>query len=307
MELVDKISADLQLPKDYLLKLKRTASFCYKTYTIPKPTGGKRTIHHPSKELKAVQRWFLEHIVACWPVSPHAVAYMKGKNIADNATIHVSGHFLLRLDLSNFFPSITAEDIRNYLNTHPGSVAAWSSGDRDFFISIVCRDDCLTIGAPTSPALSNAICFKLDSNLQQVASAKGMFYSRYADDLFFSSANPNQLGKIEGEVDQVLRALDCPSGLSLNRRKTHHSSKKGRRIVTGIILTSDGHVSVGRRRKREVRALLHKYEQLDLKQKRKLAGLLAFACDIEPDLVNSLILKYGADLVAKARKFQSAP
>jgi len=302
MPLVKEISDALQLPEIYLLKLARTASHCYKTYTIPKRAGGERIIHHPSKELKAIQRWLLEHVVTKWPVSPCAGAYVKGKNIADNARAHVSGRYLLRLDLSNFFPSITAEDIRNYLDTHPPGVESWNPSDREFFVSVVCRHDCLTVGAPTSPALSNTICFKLDSNLQQLATAKGAVYTRYADDLFFSSSTPNQLQIIENEVNQALRSLPFPKNLLLNSHKTHHSSKRSRRVVTGIILTSDNRVSVGRRRKREIRVLIHRYGQLEHTQKRKLAGLLAFACDIEPDLINALILKYGADSVAKARK-----
>ena len=303
MSLINEISDTFQIPESYLLKMARTASHCYKTYTIPKRAGGTRTIHHPSKELKAIQRWLLEYVVTRWSVSPHATGYIKGKNIADNAGIHVSSRFLLRLDLTNFFPSITADDIRAYLEASPQGIGSWDSDDREFFISIVCRNGCLTIGAPTSPSLSNAVCFALDSHLQQIATTNGAIYSRYADDLFFSSLEPNQLQGIDDEVSQVLNSLPYPRNLSLNRHKTHYSSKKSRRVVTGMILTSDNRVSIGRRRKRKIRALIHQYDQLDDAQKRKLAGLLAFACDIEPDLVNALILKYGHSLVARARTF----
>ena len=303
MSLINKISNALQLPKSYLWRMARTASHCYKTYTIPKRAGGTRTIHHPSKELKALQRWLLEYVVTPWPVSPCAKAYIKGRSIADNAQVHLPGGFLLRLDLQDFFPSITSEDIHSYLDTHPPGIENWTSSDREFFIAIVCRDSRLTIGSPTAPALSNAICSVLDSRLQQITITRGVAYSRYADDLFFSSSNFNQIQGLDGEVDQVLREIPFPTNLALNRQKTHYSSKRSRRVVTGIILTSDNRLSIGRRRKRQIRALIHQYNQLSRTQKRYLAGLLAFACDIEPDLVNALILKYGHSLVARARTF----
>ena len=121
----------------------------------------------------------------------------------------------------------------------------WGVEDRTLFAQIVCRFGRLTIGAPTSPALSNALCFALDSQLAALSLELGVTYTRYADDLFFSTTQRDVLGHLQGATAEILRALDCPAGLQLHEDKTRHSSKRGRRQVTGLVLGSDGQIHLG--------------------------------------------------------------
>lgn len=299
MSLIDKISQSLQLPCDYIENIANKASHAYKQYQIKKRNGEYRTIYHPAKELKVLQRWLLANVIERWPVHNAAMAYKKGQSIKNNADVHRNSRFLLRLDLSNFFPSITLSDIDNYIRK---AVPGWVEKDFEIFLKLVCRYACLTIGAPTSPGISNAICFQLDTTLDSIAQSKSVVYTRYADDLFFSTKVPDVLTNFPAEVEDVLENLRVPSNLQLNQNKTRHSSKKGRRAVTGITLSSDGRATISRKTKRYIRSQLYNFKTLSEAERKRLAGFLAFIYGIEPDTINSLILKYGHELINKARK-----
>jgi RNA-directed DNA polymerase len=303
--LVERIAQGLLLPPTYVTSLAAGASHHYKTYTIPKRTSGTRIIHHPSKQLKAVQRWLATNVVSFFPVHATALAYQKGKSIADNARVHAASQFLLRLDLQEFFPSLKATDIRKLVRTSIALVpntAGWENTDTELFVQLVCKDNRLTIGAPTSPPLSNALCHSMDLQLSALADRLELVYSRYADDLIFSAVLPNHLSGVQAEVSRVLSGLDFPSNLQLNFRKTLHASRKGRRKITGVVITCDGQLSVGRFLKRQLRTQIFRWNQLDPPARKRLAGWLAHVRSLEPDFINSLILKYGAERVVSAMK-----
>lgn len=298
--IIERMSVDLALPSSFIEALARGASHEYKMYSIPKRTGGQRTIHHPSKRLKGLQRWLLVNVVSQLPVHPAAAAYRPGKSIFDNALRHASSRYLLRMDFEEFFPSIQVTDLTRYIADHQHLFADWSALDIEVFSKLMFRHGALTIGAPTSPAVSNALCFELDSALDALAASSSVTYSRYADDLFFSTVHPNVLGTFEARVATVVKSLRTPDALKLNPLKTRHSSKKGRRRVTGIVLGSDGHAYIGRARKREIRAMIQRYPSLNDTQKAYLAGMIAFAVGLDPEFMNHLISKYGLARVREA-------
>lgn len=298
--LLERMSRSLQLPEEVLLATSRRASYSYKTYEIPKRRGGLRTIHHPSRKLKTLQRWLLKAVIERWPVHDAAYAYRAGRGIKENASVHSTSAFLLRMDFNNFFPSLLRRHVGEYLESKAPGVDKWSASDREFFLNIVCKGDALTIGAPTSPSLSNALCLELDSRLTAFSTDQGARYSRYADDLFFSTARPGLLGKVAGDVRRAVAELPFPGGLTLNEDKTHHTSRKWRMEVTGLILTPQGELSLGRKRKRFIRGLIYRYEKLTGEERSSLRGLLSFARSIEPDLINRLVLKYGPERVTSA-------
>src|SRR6266568_8997046 len=104
--ILEQTSARLALSVSFLLKLAATASYRYKEYTIPKRTVGRRTIHHPARELKLVQRWLLRNVLNKLPVHAAATAYREGSNIRLNAETHVTNSYILRVDFQDFFPSL---------------------------------------------------------------------------------------------------------------------------------------------------------------------------------------------------------
>jgi RNA-directed DNA polymerase len=299
--IIERMAEQLALPPRFIDNIAHGASHEYKTYLIPKRTGGSRRIFHPSRRLKAMQRWLLRNVLASLPVHNAATAFRPGRSTRHNAEPHAKSKFLLRLDLTDFFPSIKQTDVTNYIASHPRFFRGWGPQDVDVFCGIVCREGVLTIGAPTSPALSNALCYDLDAQMETLCSANGIEYTRYADDLFLSSKEKGVLRGMEGRIQPLLDGLSVPRGLRLNASKTRHSSKRGRRRITGIVLGSDENLHVGRSLKRRVRALIHRYDSLTPKARVALAGSVAYAIGLDPDFANSLIQKYGLKRVREAR------
>jgi len=99
--------------------------------------------------------------------------------------------------------------------------------------------------------------------------------------------------------------LKLPAKLTVNLGKTRHSSRKGTRHVTGIVLGSDGRAYIGRKLKRRIRALIHKYSGLDAPTRASLAGMIAYSAGFDPDFVNSLITKYGLPAVRDAMTYKA--
>ena len=299
--ILNKMSNELSLPPNYVARLVRTASHQYKRYEIAKRTGGTRTILHPYKRLKTLQRWLLANVVDSWPVHPAASAYRKGKTILDNAKVHAKSKYLLRMDLKDFFPSLMIQDMREYSKKRPHLFTGWDSEDFDSFCRLVFKDGRLTIGAPTSPALSNALCFDLDVAISGICQSLGVEYTRYADDFFFSAREKGVLTKVQSEVEALVASFTIPQGLQVNKAKTRHSSKRSARRITGIVIGSDEKAHVGRKTKRHVRSQVNRFDTLDPKSRTRLAGMISYITGFEPDFMNALILKYGIDRATKAR------
>jgi RNA-directed DNA polymerase len=298
--IVERMAKEMGLPAHYVYSIARTASHEYKQYSIQKRDGGTRTIHHPSRRLKALQRWLLANVIEHLPVHVGATAYRKGQSIFDNASVHATSRYLLRMDFTNFFPSITETDVNTYIAGHESLFVDWTPEDINTVCKLVCRNSVLTIGAPTSPSLSNVLCYDLDVDLHGLCEKYGVSYTRYADDLFFSTTNGKVLRQLEKQVPGVISKLKLPADLKINKAKTRHSSKRGARRVTGIVLGSDGSPHIGRRLKRKIRAMIHKYDTFNAKEQSSLAGLIAYAIGFDPNFINMLINKYGLPKIKAA-------
>ncbi len=300
--LQEMMARSLSLSPRYIARLANNASHRYYHFTIPKHSGGTRDIYHPAKPLKAIQRWLQGVIVSRLPLHDAAAAYREGLNIADHARRHMNCRYLLRVDLAAFFESITAEDVEAYINYQLAHFpTGWTVEDTSLFIDFVCMNGHLTIGAPTSPGLSNALCYPLDHSLSTQCTELNVTYSRYADDLFFSTHIPDVLQTVPALAAAALRSIRYPRHLAINPTKTRHSSLKRRRRVTGIVLSNQGGVSIGRRFKRRIRSEVYRFDILGPEAKVRLAGLLAYVQDIEPAFFNRLVVKYGEKVSRAAR------
>lgn len=309
-DLVTRIADGLSLAVQHVLEVAKSASARYRRYPLRnRPSGKIRWIHHPDPELKSIQRWLSRRVFHCLPVHAAAYAYRPGVSIADHADVHRKNRFLLRLDLRNFFPSIAASDISLFMQSSEvtqslamGPKLALTEDDRSLLMALCCRNGRLTIGAPTSPTLSNAICYQLDKELQSLSPPGLVKYTRYSDDLYFSSSEPDMLRDIESAVSRVLRSIKYPTHLYLNREKTRHMSPKRRKTVTGLVITTGGRVSVGRETKRRVRAAVCGWDRLDPAARLTLAGMLAHLQNVEPAFVARLYAHYGPAKVDQARR-----
>ena len=290
---------------EQVIRYLNNASKKYKVYSILKRRHGRRIIAQPSKELKRYQNIFLD--IHNLPVHSCAYGYRKGVSIKDNAQQHVENNYLLKMDLENFFNSITPVILWNQWESHFGWVFEsvekvlieqtlfWSTSKKLNRGKLV-----LSVGAPSSPALSNLCMYSFDDELQEICQVHGVSYTRYADDLTFSTQERGKLAKFPGYVENLLNN-HFSKKILINNRKTVFSSKAHNRHVTGITLANDGIISLGRKRKRYIKHLIHQFiiGNLDDEERMHLQGLLAFSSHIEPDFIIALQKKYGKDILQR--------
>lgn len=278
------------------------APVSYKHYTIEKRTGGRRPIAQPAREVKSLQRLLLSRLQHL-PVHHAATAYRLNTSIRDNAERHIANGPILKLDFQNFFPSIRDRDWKAYCHRHSVFEDAEDVelSTRLFFMrapgSSVLR---LAIGAPASPWLSNILMYDFDEAVTKAVAKDKVTYSRYADDLTFSANRTGFLNHVEKNVRAIIAGLVHPR-LTINDEKTVTATTKYRRVVTGLVLSNDGRVTIGRERKREMRAALHQASlgKLDAEACGKLAGLLAFVKSVEPSYYERILLRHGPDIISK--------
>jgi hypothetical protein len=294
--LIEMIANETGASHDYLKHVVATASRRYRTYEIEKRSGGTREINHPTPLLKFLQRWIVRNVLLDLPVHSSVTSYKPGDNVLKNALAHVDQGYLLKMDFRDFFPSITSIDIRNVLrkNRQVQIIGQFSEADEAALLSIVCRNGSLTIGSPSSPPISNAVLFAFDQKIFAACLSAGIVYTRYADDMSFSSSEPNALFRIPSMVEDVL-AVEASPRLQINNKKTILSSRKHRRMVTGVILTSDKKISIGRKKKRWLRSACFKFINGDLtaNEASRLRGYLSFVHSVEPQVIVGLKKKFG--------------
>lgn len=291
--LLKRLASGTGLLPSQVLAIAMTAPLRYKVFKVPKRTSGWRTLAQPAREVKNLQYHLSELLRPSLPIHEAVSAYEVGCSIRKNAAAHAGGAFLLKLDFKNFFPSILADDFVKHLKRY--HTLAFSVDDFDLISRILFWAPerklplKLCIGAPTSPLVSNSVLYDFDCQVALIAARNGVVYTRYADDLSFSTVEPNVLGGLIGEIERIVEGLEYPA-LRINSKKTVYASRASRRIVTGIVIKPDGGLSVGRGRKRLIRAMWHRkgLGLLSPDESRKLDGLVNFAESIEPGFRNWL-------------------
>ncbi|WP_417430760.1 retron St85 family RNA-directed DNA polymerase [Kiloniella sp.] len=297
----------LSFSKEELNRYIGTAPYRYKKYKIPKRTGGWRDIAQPSKDLKVVQRILIEEVlVKKLPVHSSATAYKENSSILKNAEVHLKNSYLLKLDFNNFFPSIVDSDFQNLIIKNNildiDEATELRLLSRIFFMHKADKL-ILSIGSPGSPLISNAILYDFDMKVSDMATGEGVSYSRYSDDLTFSSNRKGVLSSWPNLVKSELKAMSWPR-LTVNDEKTVFTSKAHNRHVTGITITNDGQASLGRKKKRGLRTKVYLVESGMLSQKeiRSLRGHISYIQSIEPAFVAALWKKYPVGMAQIASK-----
>lgn len=311
MSLIIQLAKDLGLaPKDILL-IAKTAHHRYKEYRIPKKKPGTfRYIAQPAREVKILQRWVIENVFNRFPIHDTATAYVEGRNIKFNALRHSKNPFLLKMDFTNFFPSIVPRDFKAHLLRYLPDV--YTEEEIELLSRILFWKNSregklqLSIGGPSSPSLSNSIMYEFDSLISAECISMDIVYTRYADDLAFSATDFEKLREIQNKVSVCLKKILYPK-LKINGDKTVFLSKKGNRTVTGVVITNDGNLSLGRDRKREISCQINWYKKgvLDRDTTLKLRGMLCFANDVEPDFIHRMSIKYTSNTIQEIIHFNT--
>lgn len=195
----------------------------YRSFKIRKRSGGFRRIDAPMPSLLMVQQWILENILNKLRIHPKAFGFVHGLSIVDNARLHAGRRQVLKLDISNFFPSIPFEKIVALLiSVGFAPKISW------YLARLVCLKGSLPQGAATSPRLSNIICFRMDCRMNGLAQKHGWKYSRYADDITFSGKDVTRSNA------SFINSIIEGEGFKPHPNKLRFYGSLDRKIITGI-------------------------------------------------------------------------
>jgi RNA-directed DNA polymerase len=246
-----------------LYKLNGGRNHQYKNYEIKKKTGGLRKISAPDEPLRELQQKLYRVLQVMYWERPSAHGFIKKRSIKTNARQHTKKRYVLNLDLDTFFPSINFGRVRGLFMAEPYKVEASAA---TILAQIICHEGALPQGGVTSPIISNMICSKLDGALQVLAKNSKCIYSRYADDITFStnmSPFPTDVfDQSLGKVSDNLEASINGNGFTINKAKVRLQHKVFRQEVTGLIVNRG--VNVKRTYIRTVRATLHAWGKFGL-------------------------------------------
>lgn len=224
------IAAYLDVGPDIVLSILRRKYRHYRRFQFRKRDGTVRHIHAPRTFLKVVQWWILDTILSNVDTHEAAYGFIKGRSFIDNARRHVGANYLLNVDVSNFFGSIQTTSV------YPLFIKlGYSPSVSAELTEIVSYAGFLPQGAPTSPYISNIIMHPIDNSLQEYSRRLGITYTRYADDMSFSSEE-----RIPVEIIDTVSAEIARIGLRLNLSKTRFMGKNQQKEVTGIVIARDG-------------------------------------------------------------------
>jgi RNA-directed DNA polymerase len=241
----------------------------YQRFLIAKKAGGDRLISAPMPRLKRAQYWVLDNILTHVPVHDAAHGFANGRSILSNALPHVGRDVVVNLDLKDFFPTLTWKRVRGKFRGLGYSEAVAT------ILALICTEpdnDMVELdgrmlhvrrgprrlpqGAPTSPAVTNLICLRLDRRLAGLAAKLGFTYTRYADDMTFSASG--EAAKLTGTLLKAVGEIVAAEGFTVHPDKTRIMRRHRRQEVTG--LTVNERVGVPRDTLRRFRALLHQIE-----------------------------------------------
>lgn len=272
----------------------------YIYFTIPKKSGGLRQLAAPHEKLADAQEWIFHHILQKVSMHDAAHGFVAGRSTLTNARPHVGHAIVLNSDLKDFFPSITfwrvsgafrelgyspaVATILGLLCTESPRRVVEYNGQK---LHVATGPRCLPQGACTSPALSNLISRRLDSRLNGIATKMKWTYTRYADDLTFSSeaAASDQVGYLLARI----RHISQDEGFRVNEAKTRVLRRSAAQSVTGIIVNDKP--GIGRDTVRRLRAILHRAQTEGLAAQNReriphfnawLRGMIAYVQMVNP-------------------------
>lgn len=302
--LVSKVASLTGLSSASCRRIAHGAHRRYKIFTIPKRNNERRVVAQPAREVKAIQRALCQLLNEKLCVHQSATAYKPGTSIATNASAHAGTQFLTKLDFSDFFPSIDGEMITRLLKQR---MERLSEAEIEFVVNACTwRPNgrrVLCIGAPSSPLIANAAMFEIDREICEAMQAMEVVYTRYSDDIALTSMLPNVLIAAETKVRGIVAAR---SKLKFNERKRVAVGRGTAMVITGLTLTNQGGISVGRERKRGVRAGVNRFIKRELNDKEtlRLKGEIAFVLSIEPSFRGVLVRTYGLSVWPLLPKMQ---
>lgn len=239
----------------------------YTFFHIPKKSGGIREIVAPISGIKNIQRKLASILIELYPEKSCVYGFMKNKNILHNAKQHTKKRLVINIDLKDFFPSINFGRVLGLFKSYPFN---FNDEVAVTLAQISCHKNGLPQGAPSSPIISNFICRRLDNMMLKFARQNRLTYSRYADDITFSTnlmELPKAFGVIENDrlvLNREFTSIIENNGFKINDNKTRYAYKNNRQTVTG--LTVNEFPNVNRKYVRNIRAMIHAWKKYGIEK-----------------------------------------
>lgn len=239
----------------------------YKTFQIAKKSGGHRKINAPVGALKEMQRKLASLFTEIYPSPPYVHGFVPKQSVVTNATPHLNRNHVFNIDLNNFFPSITSNRIIGLLRAEPFK---FNNQVASAIVGLTCHEGSLPQGAPTSPVLSNMICLRMDKAIRRFCKRNQVIYTRYADDLTFSSnySLPESIMAIDKDTGYpvpgvwLVNTIGANNDFEINPQKTRLSRGNQAKYVTGIKVNTIHNLP--RKYVRQVRNMLNAWEKYNL-------------------------------------------
>ncbi|CAA6816491.1 MAG: Retron-type RNA-directed DNA polymerase (EC [uncultured Sulfurovum sp.] len=247
----------------------------YVHFKMVKKSGGFREISAPKPQLKRLQYWILENILNKVAVSNEAHGFVAKRSIVSNAKPHLQKALVINCDLENFFPTLSYARVKGLfkslgysvelatilaiLTTEAEQKEVLLDGEKLYLYT---GKRYLPQGSPASPMITNLICRKLDKRMSGISKSLDFNYTRYADDMTFSSDTYLNINKMMFWIKGIVKE----EGFILHPKKTKIMKKGARHEVTGIVVNEK--LSVNRKNLKKFRALLYQIEESGLEGKR---------------------------------------
>ncbi len=222
----------------------------YREFEVPKRTGGKRKIAAPEPELMRVQRMILRRILRKLTAHDAAMAFEKGRSIVTHAKAHANKAVVVRIDVKDFFGSITAARVNAYFRA-----VGWEKDAAELLTTLCTHRKSLPQGAPTSPRLANLVSIEMDARLTGLARKRGATYTRYADDITYSF-DPDDGDAVRQLVGTTKLVLEDYGLQQHMKKKLRIRRKHQQQLVTGLVVNEG--VCLPRRKRRWLRAVEHR-------------------------------------------------
>lgn len=240
----------------------------YKKFSIRKRSGGERHICAPRSSIKRYQRRLANILSTFYSAKPTVHGYTLNRNIKTNAQVHCKKKWIVNIDLKDFFPTMHYGRVRGVFKSKPFE---FNDDVATALAQICCFEGTLPQGAPSSPILSNFICRTLDNELLAFAKKYKFSYSRYADDITFSTnlTNlPSELGYVGNDsvllLSEEIQTIISKNQFIINEAKVRYADRRNRQEVTGLVVNEK--VNIKRSYIRQIRAMLHAWEKYGLKE-----------------------------------------
>ncbi|MEA1914209.1 MAG: reverse transcriptase domain-containing protein [Campylobacterota bacterium] len=242
-------------------------------------------------------------------VSKNVYSYKKNSTILQMIEKHKNSKYYFKTDIESFFHSITKDMIKTCIKNNIENLPIENIDDKtiDIILKMITYNNTLAVGFTTSPSISNAILYNFDIAMDQYCQKKDIIYNRYCDDLVFSS--DKKFNKIEVVIENLL-VENYKNQFKLNQKKSKYLDKTNRVKILGLIITPDGHITIPKERKENIRKLLYFFATdsekfsyfLKIHYKNSLSkayGELNYINDIDSEFIIFLRKKYGNFVIDK--------